>query len=289
MRGNVYMSGPRLSRLTLILSPLLLQLTVMSACIEENRFATKTIGNEGSLSADDAAFRQGDGLLVDNAILAASCDIPTENMVVVKEVIEFETRESCSFGDNGNGEETQGIITARENQSQLISLTTNKVLCGLNLKSATDRIQYDDFLFLNLNKRLIIASEEPYAKLLSADTNDKLRKWDFSQVQNSALRLANGTPWCLGEGSCTVPGHDQEGAFAASFDFLSISNAAIAGQEDLEEEEKEEKEEKEEENKFRLAPELSNLNFELVITGDNDDGDCQHTGISMELELLYAP
>ena len=29
------------------------------------------------------------------------------------------------------------------------------------------------------------------------------------------------------------------------------------------------------------------LNFKFIVTGDNDDHDCAHTGLSFDVEILY--
>jgi hypothetical protein len=147
---------------------------------------------------------------------------------------------------------------------QTVSASPGGTLCGLELSSTVDTLHYDDFLIFTLNDYLLIASHGAMVDSLEREGN--VYKWDFAKVRGQGDDFDQETEvYCLSqsEGSCTVPGHDEEGPF--KFDLASADVAQIAAQ----------------------LQGSSQLAFGLSVTGDNDDGDCSHTEFDLSLTLKY--
>jgi hypothetical protein len=191
------------------------------------------------------------------------------NYEVQTQRLNFNQRQECRFGQGGNLGRLSGFMQAREKQAITLTLPENTVLCGFDLASPAQDLHYDDYLFLNLNQRVLVASETGWADLLTVE-GQRFKNWDWSKlkgqdhapVETDALY---GTPYCHGDEDCQVPMHDATGGFQYQLDFAAVDKAL-----------------------YEEISESREMNFSVVATGDNNDGDCDHSTFQLDLALkLY--
>ena len=195
--------------------------------------------------------------------------------------INFPARQDCSFGMNGNGPRVNTSIQAYESQTENVDIVDGGVLCGFELKSLNSGIRYDDFMYMTLNDRVIISSEQVLVDKLRKDSDDGLKVWDFQNIQFTSFDELDGQHWCLGDSDCRIPSTDRDGAFNVQFDFVEISAALdkIEVEDDSDDLRRA--------ASFASGSILESMELGVHITGDNDDGDCSHTGLDLELKLKY--
>lgn len=178
--------------------------------------------------------------------------------------IKFAARENCSWNQNGNLDRKQGFIQAFEKADQLVSMPANSVVCELDLNSApTAQLHYDDFLFFSVENHVIFGTNNEAAQKLAK--KDEIFQWDFEKVKGQAINNFEAAAYCLAAGQrCQLPPHDQRGP--VSIDLTAEETAPIA---------------------FQIADGRTELKFTLAATGDNDDRDCYHTELDLNVNIKY--
>ena len=81
-------------------------------------------------------------------------------------------------------------------------------------------------------------------------------------VQQDAVNY--GKQYCLGDLECMVPGHDVQGQFSLKIDMTDIPSFS------------------------EKLSESADLQFEVITTGDNDDGDCDHSDLNLNVTIQYV-
>jgi hypothetical protein len=180
--------------------------------------------------------------------------------------LNFNQRQECRFGAGDNLPRLGGFMQAKEEQTIALTLPEKTVLCGMELASPAQDLHYDDYLFLTLNQNVLVASEVGWADLLTVEGQtvkpwnwEALKGQDHAPVEGDALY---GTPYCLGDEGCQVPMHDATGGFAYGLDFAAADQSFY--------------------DKLSTAQELA---FTVIATGDDDDGDCDHSTFQLDLTL----
>lgn len=187
----------------------------------------------------------------------------TQTLQTLTQPINFPERRDCSFGQGDNLPIRNGFVQAYFTEKAEVSLPENAVLCGIDIKSESAELRYDDYLFFSLND-LILASSNTE---LSAhfDKADTVYQWNWEKLKGQSFPNLD-QPYCLGSGTCVIPPTDSVGPFDLSFNAEDKSFQAVAGQ----------------------ALKEKSVTFSLTTTGDNDDGDCSHTDFNLSVNLSYA-
>lgn len=183
-----------------------------------------------------------------------------ERKQVVK-TLNYPERQDCSWGQGGNLERLNEFMQARESQSRSVSLPKDAVLCSFNIQSKTNQIHYDDFLYFTMDEYVLVGSNGHFVEML--EKSNDLHVWNWDSIK--------GKPWtqtqayCVeGSTSCVVPPHDVPGALQVTMPELVTSKLAI-----------------------KLL-EQEQIDFSLIATGDNDNGDCFHTEVNLEVDMEYV-
>ncbi|MBQ49902.1 MAG: hypothetical protein CMP10_21150, partial [Zetaproteobacteria bacterium] len=116
------------------LIPLYILCCLSTNCQNKGKFDGKNDtakGLEQPFSSDSSAFLGEGDFLFDNGLLAEFCSEGVTKQSV-KKTITFPARTACSFGSEGNGNVLQGIITARESQTNKVVLEQNSPLCNIS-------------------------------------------------------------------------------------------------------------------------------------------------------------
>lgn len=176
--------------------------------------------------------------------------------------ISFLPQEECSWNTAGNLERRQGHLQATKSQSQMIDLDRDSILCSLAIKTqAGESIHYDDFLFLTLDNFLLLSSNGSATNYLRME--DQVYRWDLGMLQGKPIHSFESSPYCIsGSTACSVTGHDQAGQIEFGINADSLAPIAFA------------------------VFEKPKVPIKLHITGDNDDGDCSHSGLNLVIEIM---
>jgi hypothetical protein len=184
------------------------------------------------------------------------------NIQTLSETLKFPPSAECAFNQDGNLDRKNEFIQAQAVQTVKIPVPANIVLCSIEIKSSVDSLRYDDFLVFTMDKYVLVGSNGNMMNHLQKDGN--LFIWDFEKVKGQPADLDDTLPpYCIGA-ACDVPGHDQTGPFNVDFQSAEISELA---------------------NRQIGKNEFS---FSLITTGDDNDGDCEHTEFDLSLTLRYS-
>lgn len=194
--------------------------------------------------------------------------------------IYYSPRADCNFASSegandsvtaGNLHALDGFIQAREVQSEVIKLPVGAIMCGLDIKSPSSQgFKYDDMFAFTLNDHVLLLSS---IGLLNCDdggacldtNSEAIPIWNFDKIKGKKNKFDTSN-YCFGmdQGStCIFPEHDRVGE--VDFSLSPESSAALA---------------------LNLK-DTSTFTFRAISTGDNDRGDCEHTGITLDVNIQY--
>jgi hypothetical protein len=204
--------------------------------------------------------------------------------------IECEFNESGSNANElnpiGNGPRKNQKIRARIEQQYQVSLPELGKICDVDFNFPAQSMQYDDEIFLLLNNFVLMSSTN-YAKNsgsthylngLNVDSRGlQTYKWlGDSSLYNLYYSHAVTPRYCLGVAqldyvqSCALPATEQFGQIKLNIPQENIVQLGIVS-----------------ELLNQSSGQQTNLNFGFVSIGDNDNGDCEHSAFSFDIEVKY--
>ena len=172
-------------------------------------------------------------------------------------VIEYPPREGCNWGIGENNKKNNGYLSAMEIQTSTIQLPKDSIICNISLASREEFIQYDDHIALVMDDFQLMVS---FDNSKYYDTNDRLLKWDWLKVRNT--RTDDDTIYCAGQ--CTLPKTQQKGIVSIKMNSKNIAELATAIQA------------------------KKSVEMQMISIGDNDDKDCSHSGLTLDVEVEYV-
>ncbi len=195
--------------------------------------------------------------------------------------LEFPAHQDCNWGtkvdgkdvlsSNGNFSRINGSMRAREQFTKSIDLPEGSVLCGVSIEAENENIEFDDAFGVHLNG-LMIASAPPSLVQRLAQDEDGNYLWDWTRVRDDGTlpELASwqgpSQDYYCAVNSCTLPTTESLGGFALKMN-VDFSSAFETNESSIQQ--------------AKLFSKLSTrdkLSMTLIATGDNDDGDCMHSG-----------
>ncbi|SMF14046.1 hypothetical protein [Pseudobacteriovorax antillogorgiicola] len=224
-------------------------------------------GNEelgAAATSDQVEQRLEDIGVSDATSLADACEKVDElNIQESKTSISYAERRNCNWNQGPNLEPRDRFVQAFETSKASIQVPAGSVLCSIDLASQDNaRMHYDDFLFLTLEDKVIFGSNQGVTSRL--DRSDDIFSWDFSKIAGLQIGNFESPYYCIGGlQSCSLPPHDQEGPIALALETKAIAPIAleVAGQ--------------------------TQLALDLIATGDNDDEDCMHTQLDLDVTVKF--
>lgn len=220
----------------------------------------------------------------------ANCDDAQLNNSLLETTytVSFPAAIECQFNEAGNtkndinaagnGPRIDGWMMARNETYQSIDFPADATLCDAEFNFPEQSMKYDDEIFLTMNNNILIASTD-----FSAQTGDDrlvngLATNDLGLVQwnwmgdNGLYNLAyvNTPKYCLGlspsdpeyDQKCNIPETDTLGQMKLDLP----ANEAI---------------------KLNMKNNTDQIQFGFITTGDNDNGDCEHSAYSFEVRVKY--
>lgn len=179
----------------------------------------------------------------------------------------------CAWGEDGNLEMAQGVVTARAEQHLTLPLPEDAVVCDLTMSFEVDPgfeqvIYYDDNMFFTFNDVVLAASYGPMVDTLPKD--GLFARWDWASLAGMPFDFDSATPtYCLGEAeglsACDIPPPETNGPIALAFDPGLVNQLSFA------------------------ALQAGTFDYAFVTIGDNDpDVDCYHDAFTIEVEAPYV-
>jgi hypothetical protein len=199
------------------------------------------------------------------------CENPKEKQKIFNQTLFYAQRPTtCRFGTDGNLERRQAFITAYETNPGRLELPSGTV-CTMQVKSVPDgggihsTVRYDDFLNITLDEEIIFFSNNSW--MGEFQQNNGVYRWDFAKIVGKEIGQKFEAPaYCIiKSGPCQFPGHDKVGE--VNFQFNTTDLAPIVA-------------------KFTgrgFVP------FNINVTGDNNDTDCIHTPLTLEISMTHVP
>lgn len=262
-----------------------------------NIIVTFVPGGEITIPGDDLPedFQEQ----IDNANTTCTEAISKGTLQTITRSISFPAAIECDFNEEGtsasqlnavgNGPRQDGKVRARREQYSDLRLDQPGILCDLDFSFPSQTMQYDDEIFLLLNNYVLMAStnysdqsgESRYAGGLKTNSiGFQTYKWlGENSLYNLHYAHAVTPKYCLGLNSstpnynerCNIPKTENEGQLKLDIPESHIINLGLASQ-------------------LNYPQEANPLfRFGFVTTGDNDNGDCEHSEYSFSVTIKYAP
>ena len=183
------------------------------------------------------------------------CD---SGQTILQEIV-FEPIRNCPYNAEGNSSPATHKFQARFEQQQDISLPDGGTFCSFSFQSKETNFKYDDAVSLVVNDRLMMGTHgiENY---LQKDENS-LPIWDWEKVVDQKWDGPYALTYCHGD--CQLARSDRRMPVELK---LTTSQGALL-QEEIESKGK--------------------IDFKVVISGDNESDDCQHSGLTLQTLVKY--
>ncbi len=200
--------------------------------------------------------------IVDAQTLNEAC-LKATSIKKISRSLAYNARQDCNFGVAPNLNAKDAFIQAYEISEGNISIPDGAVICNLSLQSEPNaQIHYDDFIFLAIEDQVIFGSNIEVTKRL--DQKSSIYQWDWSKIAGTSIDSFEANYYCLGnQASCVLPPHDTAGPISLQLDSQDIAPLALA------------------------VAGKSQLQANLIATGDNDNEDCMHTDLNLAVEIEY--
>jgi hypothetical protein len=167
----------------------------------------------------------------------------------------------CAWSEFGNLSMASGRIRARNEQYVALSIPPELTLCSLEFESHSESFLYDDLLLMTLNDIVLMSTFHGEINLTPVA---EFYRYDWSSLVNTRHDSYEWSTYCAaGALDCELPASDTTDTLSLSFG---------------------------EAGTLRLLDVASGswpYTFGLVITGDDNGSDCQHTGLEVEISYAY--
>ncbi|MBC7659833.1 MAG: hypothetical protein H7249_09005 [Chitinophagaceae bacterium] len=173
---------------------------------------------------------------------------------------------NCSWGTGENLSRRDGFFRAYLKQTQLVTLPVGAKICSLAIAHQPAAMRYDDEMFFSVNEKLLLATKD-YSEYFPK--KDFFQTFSWANLVNKPYISNEARPvFCAGgaEGlsQCSVPNTETQGQIQMTFG--SEMNLKLS----------------------EVLQDTNLLTFEWITTGDNDDSDCRHTEIDLNLNVSYV-
>jgi hypothetical protein len=210
--------------------------------------------------------------------------------------IDFPAAIECDFNENGqdvlslnaagNGPRQNLRIRARIEQNNKIALPSEGTICDLDFNFPNQAMQYDDEIILTVNNYVVMASTDYstssgsslYAAGLKVNEHGLVQYNWFGTNSLYNLYYAHAvTPkYCLGLTSsdpgynemCNIPSTEQLGQIKLDIPAKEIIKLGIS------------------DDQGSVSPQTE-IDFGFITTGDDDNGDCEHSAYGFQVTVKY--
>jgi hypothetical protein len=187
--------------------------------------------------------------------------------------VSFDARPAgCAWGQDGNLDMAQGVVTARVEGREGIDVPEGAVVCGLDFEFQVDpqvdpTMEYDDHMFFLFDDVILAASNRDL--VASMPVEDGLPVYDWQSIAGQDFAFSGTPTWCLGEdegrSDCVIPDPETRDSLLLRYDDDLVDELAVR------------------------ARRGGGPSFGFVVIGDNDpELDCRHEAFSFEVDVPYV-
>jgi len=194
--------------------------------------------------------------------------------------VRFPEREpGCDWGESGNLEPAQSVVTARTEDIVSVAMPEGAALCDVNFDFGStgdddddddddeQSIRYDDFFLLTLDDAVLTSSYAPLVDALAEEGH--LRIYDWDRLAGLPIGFDDEDAYCLGEAqglsSCEIPPPETSGTIALDFGDEIVTELAA------------------------YAYDTGRYEFSFITLGDNDAAvDCSHAAFHFTVRVEYV-
>jgi len=190
--------------------------------------------------------------------------------------VRFPEREpGCDWGEGGNLDPAQSVVTARTEDVVAVAMPEGAAICDVSFDfSSTDdddddeqSIRYDDFFLLTLDDAVLAASYAPLVDALGEEGH--LRIYDWDRLAGLPIGFDDEDAYCLGEAqglsTCEIPPPETSGTIALDFGERIVAELSA------------------------YAYDTGRYEFSFITLGDNDDAvDCSHAAFHFTVRVEYV-
>lgn len=173
--------------------------------------------------------------------------------------------QSCAFASDDKLSRKDGYIRAYDRQFQDIELPEGAQLCSFQLQPTPGTLRYDDEMIFTLADTVLLATKDyteffPQQDIFYQFSWEKLRNTVYNQFEDRPLYCLGAE---LGLSRCELPPTDTTGTMALEFSDEVAKRLAV------------------------LLKSEKRLRFSWITIGDNDDSDCRHTPLEIDVTASY--
>ena len=173
----------------------------------------------------------------------------------------------CNWNNDGNRGKLNGYFQARIEESSMVALPKNSVVCKIDLEFENQAFKFDDHFLMTVDD-VVLATSYNFFPLLDNKFGLPLYNWNNIVGQKWVSTSANEGQYCLdqdqNQSDCSWPDTDRDGVISMAFSSELMQSL--------------------------MARDLSNSSheFKFITVGDNDTGDCEHSDINFNVEINYV-
>lgn len=180
--------------------------------------------------------------------------------------ITFPARSGCAWGQNGNDPylpgTNEGRLSARSEEIQQVEVPAGGKVCEVTVNSQNTTFRYDDHIMLSMNGVVVVTNFQRLTSQMTV-TNNKYARYDWTKIRG--IRWSNSSEWvdyCLSSTTCVIPDSEQTGALQFGLSTVDATTIQL------------------------INP--TSLDFMLTTMGDEEQTDCQHMNMSLDVTLKYV-
>jgi hypothetical protein len=174
----------------------------------------------------------------------------------------------CPWSVGSNLPAQDGIVRARTEESVSLQTSEKEAICGIKVNSSQQTITFDDEMTLTFNDVVLLSSYD-YSSRYTLVDGMPLYSWEAIKNAFNPGPATPFSPFCISSPNepapvCTVPKTQIPGLFKLNVPAeisAKLSEKALA------------------EKRATIG---------LIVTGDDDAADCNHSEIKLDIELEYV-
>lgn len=191
--------------------------------------------------------------------------VPCDDLQTLTVSLAYPARQDCPWGIDDNLPPENEHNRARVEEVHDLVLPSDAQLCDLSVRSLTDDLLFDDHVTFTLDDVLLVGGGSGYDPDILPIVDD-LRRYRWDTIVGVPFRERDESYFCLGapESTCVLPETEVAGPLEISLS-AGASEALVAA-----------------------MVGRTTLPFRLVTFGDDNEDDCAHTDLTLEISVAYT-
>lgn len=184
---------------------------------------------------------------------------PCDSAVPVTIDIQIPGTVDCNWYNDGNQAPTQSIYSGRTEQAVSVVLADDELFCDADFSFTTSQnglsgyFAYDDHFLFVMNEHILASSGTDVEQFSTYNGISYL--YDWNDYKGNYIDM-DVSPWAPGNSSLDFPNSGFQGGNAS----MTIDDQVV-------------------DDVFALSIQSRQVDFKVITFGDNDNGDCYHSGL----------